>query len=326
MPAPRKSLLDLPTRDVLARVAGGYLEAAARGLVRLDKPADPMALHAFRVAIRRLRSLLNAYRPWLGRVAGRKVQRRLRDLTRSTNVVRDADVQIAWLLSQHDKLARDERTGFNWLLRQLRASRRREYTSAGRKKLGRDFASIVRLVGKRIKGIDEPERRPFREAFLDLLEREVTAFREQLAAIAGAGDAKNIHRSRIRTKRLRYLVEPLCRESPEARAVVRPLKRLQGLLGDLHDMQVLGEGIARGIEKAAQEKAQRLHRLTVDGAASALVRERRRDEILGLLGLASRAREQCDRLYGKFEQEWLTNRRFELRDEIRAFRAVIVPT
>ncbi|MEX0898145.1 MAG: CHAD domain-containing protein [Steroidobacteraceae bacterium] len=298
----------------MARIIGNYLKAAARGLARLEKPADPKGLHAFRVVIRRLRSLLRRYRPWLPRVAGRKLRRRLRELTRTTNTARDADVEIDWLLSQRDLLARDERSGFTWLLRRVQGRRRRGYASA-RKKLGRDFARVVRLIGNRIDDTDEPEQRPFRATFLDLLEPGVTVLRGK----------ENIHKSRIQVKRLRYLVEPLRQELAEARVLVRPLKHLQGLLGELHDMQVLEEEIAQGIEEAASEKARRLHRLAVDGAVASRARERRRDESLGLLALASRAREQRDRLYAEFERAWLSNRQFELRDQIVALRAAIGP-
>ena len=322
--ADRKSLLDRPTHDALAKVIRNYLRAAARGLARLEEPIDPGGLHAFRVAIRRLRSLMRIYRPWLGRVAGRKVTRRLQDLTQATNAARDADVGIHWLLSQRDLLARDERAGFNWLLRHLQVRRRRGFKSAGRK-LRRDFADCARLIVKRIRDTREPELQPFRTTFLDRLEPGVTEMREQIAAIAGADDVWNIHRSRIHVKRLRYLVEPLCKECAEARALVRPLKRMQILLGELHDMQVVEEEIAQAIEKAATEKARRLHRLAVGGSVAALKRERSRDENLGLLVLASLARERRNLVFAGFERSWLTHRRFELRDEVGALRAALGP-
>ena len=143
--ADRKSLLDRPTHDALAKVIRNYLRAAARGLARLEEPVHPRGMHAFRVAIRRLRSQIRVYRPWLGRVAGRKVARALQDLTQATNAARDADVGIHWLLSQRDLLARDERAGFNWLLRHLQVRRRRGYKSAARK-LRREFADCGRLI------------------------------------------------------------------------------------------------------------------------------------------------------------------------------------
>ena len=317
-----KSLLDQPTHDALTRVIRNCLRAAARGLADCEKSVDTWELHAFRVAIRRLWSLMRAYGPWLGRVAGRKVVRRLEGLTLATNAARDAEVGIHWLLAQRDQLARDERAGFNVLLRRLEGRRRRAYKSIGRS-LGRDFSATARLIGHRIRDTREPELQPFRATILDRLEPAVTKFREQVAAIAGADDEKNIHKSRIRVKRLRYLVEPLCNDCAEARALVRPLKRMQMLLGDLHDMQVLEEEIVDAIEETATAKARRLHRLAVDGPAAALRRERSRDECLGLFVLASRARERRNQTFAVFERAWLTHRRFELGNEVRALRAAV---
>jgi len=317
-----ESLLDQPTYDALTRAIRSCLRAAARGLADCEKSVDTWDLHAFRVAIRRLWSLMRAYGPWLGRVAGRKVVHRLEDLTLATNVARDAEVGIHWLLAQHDQLARDERAGFNVLLRRLERRRRRACKSI-RRSLGQDFSATSRLIRHRIRDTREPELQPFRATILDRLEPAVTKFREQVAEIAGADDEKNIHKSRIRVKRLRYLVEPLCNDCPEARALVRPLKRMQMLLGDLHDMHLVEEEIVDAIEETATAKARRLHRLAVDGPAAALRRERRRDECLGLFVLASRARERRNRIFAVFEREWLTDRRFELGNEARALRAAV---
>ena len=55
---------------------------------------DREALHDFRVAVRRLRSVLRAYRRWLGRAAARKARRRFRSLAATTNDGRDAEVQL----------------------------------------------------------------------------------------------------------------------------------------------------------------------------------------------------------------------------------------
>jgi CHAD domain-containing protein len=76
--SPKLSFLDLEVCDAVAQVADRQLKHAAKALARLRDPRDRTALHNFRVAIRRLRSLLRAYRPWIGRAGGKKTLRRLR--------------------------------------------------------------------------------------------------------------------------------------------------------------------------------------------------------------------------------------------------------
>lgn len=106
----KQPLLDLPVGRALRRLVRRQMAAAACGLERAQNPDDHKGLHAFRVAIRRQRSRLRAYRRWLGRVAGKKPRRRLREPARATNAARDAHVQLTrdlgralsgWLFAQN---------------------------------------------------------------------------------------------------------------------------------------------------------------------------------------------------------------------------------
>jgi CHAD domain-containing protein len=320
----RKSLLELRTHDAVARIAGRHLDAASRGLIRLGNPDDPKGLHAFRTAVRRLRSLLRAYGPWLGRVAGRKVRRRLRELTQATNAGRDADVQLDWLSTQREQFTAEERPGQRWLSSRLRARKRRAYQSAGAK-LSREFAGIVQLIGKRIGDADDAAPRQFRVALLEVLDPMVAGLRQRLAAISAPDDEKNVHRSRIQVKRLRYLIEPLRNELAEAQPVVRLLKELQTVLGDLHDMHVLEAELATAVEEAATEKARRLHRLALDGDEKLLKREHRRDEGPGLVMLAARARDRRDAHYSDLRRNWLANRVWRLQPDLDSLRRALLP-
>ena len=56
-------LLDLPAEEAARLIALALLDRTAEAARRLGDPTDPTALHDFRVATRRLRSCLQAYRP-----------------------------------------------------------------------------------------------------------------------------------------------------------------------------------------------------------------------------------------------------------------------
>ncbi len=140
---------------------------------------------------------------------------------------------------------------------------------------------------KRAADAEEADSRQFRSTFLEVLEPAVAEGRKRLAAIAGADDVKNVHRSRVQVKRIRYMVEPLRTQTPEARAFAKQLKDLQRLLGELHDVHLLESQLASAVEDAATEKARRVHRFAVEGDDKMLARVRRRDESLGLVALAA---------------------------------------
>ena len=324
MTSPKLNLLDLGVCDAVAQVADRQLKHAAKALARLRDPRDRTALHNFRVAIRRLRSLLRAYRPWIGRAGGKKTLRRLRALTRMTGMSRDAEVQIEWLENQRHGLGRGDRAGLNWLLRRVRA-RKREHDRTARRQLGGAFESLEKTLRKRLAAMDEVEPKRFRDAFSEQLGEQADRFARSLAGIAKADDHKLIHKSRIEAKRLRYIVEPLRGVLPEARAVVREMKRVQDLLGKLHDNRVLEVAIQSAVVDVASERAQRLHAVAIAGDKVALAREHRRDEQLGLARLAIRARTERDALFATLDRQWIRNRNPELTSLVRNLRAACQP-
>lgn len=321
MAGKRRALLSAPVDEAVTRVARGHLDAAARGLAKLKRPGDVKALHAFRVAIRRLRSLLRAYRPWLGKAAGRKVRRALRNLTRATNPARDIDVELAWFASIGPGLAREDRPGYDWLRQRLLSGRQGAYRGAAAR-LRRDYPDAARLVRKRLNAGGTGRSPAFRSAFLELLDSEVAALRRKLAAISAATDETAIHKARIQVKRLRYLVEPLRYELDEARDTVRPLKKFQTVLGELHDRNVLEAALGSALDEAAAEKARRLHRLAVGGRRRKAVADARRpDEAIGLVVLAARARDERQALFGDFRRRLAATGNPVLAAEISALRA-----
>src|SRR5207253_2675840 len=82
------------------------------------------------------------------------------------------------------------------------------------------------------------------------------------------------HAARIRVKRARYLLEPVVREAKPAAAVVRRLKQVQQLLGDLHDLQVVIVRLGDAAAEAAAQRTRRLYELAVGGDRGAAARYR----------------------------------------------------
>jgi len=323
MTTPLPRLLDLPTSVAAAETARECLDDATAALGRLSDRRDSEALHDFRVGIRRLRSQLRAYRPWLGAAAARKIRRRLRELGAATNPGRDSEIQLAWLELARPSLSRNERSGLNWAIRRLRALRRASYTSA-RRQVREEFAGIAQSIAERLRDVsfDTP---PLAQTVATLLRGHSTDLESRLAVIRSAADKKAVHESRIRAKRLRYLLEPLRRESSAAKRLVRTFKTLQDLLGDLHDVHVLELMLESALDEVSREKSGRLRELALAGEREAFQRERRRDERLGLVALAARARLRRGELFHELERSWLGQCATDLLREVRSFSDSLVP-
>jgi CHAD domain-containing protein len=97
-------LLDLPAEEAARLIVLALLDRAAEAGRRVADPTDPMGLHDFRVAVRRLRSGIQAFRPEIDASLSRGVRRRLARLARATGRSRDVEVHLAWERAQETHL------------------------------------------------------------------------------------------------------------------------------------------------------------------------------------------------------------------------------
>lgn len=303
--APSAAYFAQPAPVVVTDIALGWLGDAAEASTRLSKRRDADALHDFRVAVRRLRSVLRAYREHVGRAGSKKLRRKLHSLARATAKGRDAEVQFAWMAAQRERLARRERAGLNWILKTLRDEVRAGYRDARRTIRG-TFPDLANTLQKRLASAraDSDAAPAFGEAAATRVAAHTDALIERLTLVTSSAHDAEAHRARIAAKRLRYLLEPMTPYLPAAGGLVTRLKALQDVLGDLHDLHVAATHLATAIDAAARAKARELHRLAVTGDTGALERARRRDERLGLAALAGLAQRRIEALYDRFAVEW----------------------
>lgn len=225
MPAPLSSR---PAAEAAADIVCRRLGAARRALGRGD-------VHAFRVAIRRARTTLRAYRALLPDVR-RKDRRRLRRLARATNTGRDAEVLLPLLDRFVKALDPAEHRDVARVRRRLRA--RRRTTEALNADLHDAFRRAARSLRRRLRHAPTSEA-SFGTFLGVLLGDETPRLAERLEALASSNDQKTLHAARLGVKRVRYLLEPIQRDLTDAASATRELRALQAALGDLHDLDVL---------------------------------------------------------------------------------------
>jgi CHAD domain-containing protein len=235
--------------------------SSARGarviaLDRLDKAGDEAdalannphsldALHDLRVALRRVRSWLRAFRPDLQDSVSRKDRHRLRDLVDATNRGRDADVQVEWLRKASSRGDEQLKRGAKRLIELIRDDRNGGPLSGN--SLAKFEKERSRLV-KRLSTLVEPVRPTkapaptLAAAIAARLPAHLEALRQALEAVHSADDDQEAHAARIAAKRLRYLLEP-AEDVRGCKSLIKQLKRLQDDLGELHDAHVLGRRV-----------------------------------------------------------------------------------
>jgi len=297
--------------EAARRLALKSLSAARAAERRLDDRSDPEALHDFRVAIRRLRSLLRAYRPQLGSSVRKKDRARLRKIQRTTGGGREADVALEWLTKQQRDLAPECLTGLNWLSAKLLA-RRRVCAQALDDEVRQAFKRTAEKLEERLAIMRTEQNlladRPhatFARTLANLTEAHATDLLVQLGQIARMDDAEALHKARIMSKRLRYLLEPLRAQVAEAQPVVKKTKRLQELLGDLNDIHVLMDEIYQAFDDALAQKAGRIKESLSRGDIDRARRDASMSEWVGLVELYSRLEKERREVIAKLRDRWL---------------------
>ena len=289
-------LLERPLTESAALLAHGYLRQADRAVRQVGRPGRPEALHDFRVALRRCRSVVRAYRPWLGKAAGRRIRRSLRRLMRQTNRSRDAEVQIVWLEGARPALRRGERAGLNYLLARLR--RRRRAGQAAAAALRGRFERLDAALRARLQRT-APADLTFGRALGERLQEYADDVSARLAAASGAANGEALHDARLAVKRLRYLVEPAVDALPGGAAAAKALKAMQDLLGEVNDARVLAAAVDGELTRVSAEQTARLRRLALAGTDEELARARRRDERLGLVRILRLLHDRRQELLGR---------------------------
>jgi len=283
-----------------------FLHQAQAARARLDDPADARALHDFRVALRRLRSTLRAYADHLDAAADPDDRRRLRGLARASGAARDGEVMIGWMEARRDGLGEDAVPGLDWLQRRLRA-RQGELDVELRRQVARDFGRTRRRLSARLARYpasvsqDTPRETPrMGGVAAERAAEHAQALRSALDTVRSVDDQDRAHEGRIEAKRLRYLLEPFAGDDDAARALVRRLKQLQDLLGEMHDAHVAGTLLAEERTVAEAEEP---------------------DAVPGVVALAAAARGERERRFAEAERDWLGGRADGFFAEVDAFVA-----
>ena len=307
-------LLGRPAAQSVRLIALGYLEDAANAFERTGNPDDAMALHDFRVALRRLRTTLRAYRPLLDDSVRGKPHKRLGKIAEGTNRVREAEVALEWLRPLVTGMTAGQRVGLHWLIERIDTRRAKDLE----RYLADTRASFTQAMRKLHKGLvayrqtvqTEPSIND--ESFAAVLRTAAVEQARELDQLLGEihqTEDEAAHRARIAAKRLRYVVEPVRGTLAGGGELISRLKTIQDLLGELHDLQELEKTVRTAVGTAAAERAEQLLDVTLAEPAPAGPRPRRRGRQSGLVAIAKRIRIREADLFAALQRDWLGNKR-----------------
>jgi CHAD domain-containing protein len=211
---------------------------------------DPEALHKFRVAVRRLRAVLRAARPILDRAWTDQLRAELAWLGRALGAVRDHDVLLQHVRAQAPTMSPDEQAPLERLAEAIDAQR-----EGARGELLEVLSSprYLELLGRIELAGEMPRWNGVRRSVKNLAVREFRKFERELDRLGPGPSNAELHRLRVRGKRVRYageLAAPAVGK-PAHRFVARA-KKVQDVLGE-HQDAVVAEHRLRELIRAKRD-------------------------------------------------------------------------
>lgn len=218
------------------------LQNRARALRRqlpLAIEGDSTGVHRARVASRRLREALPVMGAGVKQSKTHKAERKVRRLTRALGTVRELDVTLV-LLDELESAADLPRSAVEEVRAhvQVERAKRREVMltrigSVSSDKLNRRLAAVADAVAL-VPG------EAWRQVLAARLAKRARTLAEEVEAAGQLYAPEQLHQVRIAVKKLRYGLELAVDAGVTAATpLVRTLKRVQEVLGTLHDLQVL---------------------------------------------------------------------------------------
>ena len=286
-------LLSLSSAEGARRVALELLDQARAALERRLDPLDAEALHDFRVAIRRLRSTLRAWRTELDGSVRHKDRRKLGTIQTATGAGRDAEVGLAWLADQAASLDAAQHAGCQWIVSRLEQQLER---SRMRKSVRRNFATLERRLRPRLElmrvevNLTQPlpvER--FGAAWAARVHEHARELGQRMASVDAPSNRAAAHAARIQLKRLRYLAAAAEGSVAGVALLILNCKRLQDSLGALNDAHVLSAELEAALQGCNADESN----------------EPRAPARFGVLELIQRLEARREQLFLELEREWL---------------------
>ncbi len=250
---------DEPAGRAVARAVEGHLATlqAAEAKVRQD-PA-PEHVHAVRVALRRLRSIVQAFAELWPIGAADSIRARLAAVSRRFGAVRDLDVLAVGLESAAASLPGDLRSATapvaEWLEREHAATRAHLVDwlrSTERLAEHQALLGDLRTIATGSAGATMP----LADLLRPRLQHAAASVRKKAGRLSDDPPLADLHRLRLANKRLRYLCEDFGRPTGlvEAR-VLRRVVRLQQVLGDVCDHELASQRLLALVDRPASATA-----------------------------------------------------------------------
>ncbi len=222
----KTAFLALSKETAFARVMTTQMQILRQSGQELMQGTNPQALHDFRIALRRMRAWLKIVGPLVHGDVRLPFRKKLEEMTEATNWARDAEVQLDLL----EWLGKGEVTA-------PQVQRVKHAYIDVRRRVDSELALILREVASHMPN-EKISARGWHVEWQHCVLKSLRKIIRKMKCINNLKKHQKLHRARITIKEMRYLVEPLEKESLDIAQLVAKLRHMQDTLGELHDLHL----------------------------------------------------------------------------------------
>lgn len=247
---------------------------------------DTEFLHDYRVALRRIRSVLSLFQGVYQPAQTAALKTRFASLMAQTGPLRDLDVLLLGRQDYDDLLPASLHPGLNTIFALRGVERSRAHARLSRQLRSKAHAQamtdLAHLFATPHALLPGPEaERPARDFAAALIWKRYRKIRRIAASIGPDTGDLAVHALRIHCKKLRYLMEFFASLFPAAavKSVLTPLKRVQDNLGRVNDLSVQEtqlQTFLQGLDGLSEDE--RLQVAQTVGALTTVLHQRKLEE------------------------------------------------
>jgi len=264
LPNQHSELDKLPATDAVVKLVYQHLGQQFTEVLfhepRAWEALDPEGVHQMRVATRRIRAILRAFKAVLPKTAVGRVNREFRWLARLLGDVRDLDVY----LMNFDRYTAELPAAVAGSLHPYRLHLEKRWAAARKELLaGLSSEQFERLVDHFQRFCDEKKSGndsspSIQEAAAEMIDRRLKKVLKRGRAVTKHSPPEELHAVRIQGKRLRYLLEffhPFY--GKRFKSLIRRTKAIQDVLGDHQDACVASQRLQAYADSLSQTEGDR---------------------------------------------------------------------
>ncbi|MFC7338442.1 CHAD domain-containing protein [Haloferula chungangensis] len=243
-------------QKAVTRIARTMLETARHSEPGIIDDIDTEFLHDYRVAIRKLRSVVTLVKGAYPAEERRRLKSEFGDHARATNRLRDLDVYLLQEDQYRNLVPENLRSGLDRMFDDFRRDRGREITTVRRRLRSKSYLKAMQQRTDWLNAEDLPAGARADQEIGSVVTREILKHyrhvRKLGMALTDSTPDEQVHELRIECKRLRYLLELFASlfDQKGLRKILRRLKGLQNVLGDFNDFSMQSIAMEDYLHKA----------------------------------------------------------------------------